>query len=206
MSLGEGFSTESKAVKSRALDVVKEVLAGAHRRVPLLRRPLGAISKAVRAMFSLKTVFRPIPSLGVVRMEYTLDAASGTLSVRVDARNADRRRCTELVVMNELGARNFRRYRDSNGVTLEDGRIETWSEVRAGEASFQDPARGVDFSLRLQPASRLFRGREVVAGRLSWAGFGYVLPAAADRFSYSVRIRREPPEAKRRSREPRNST
>jgi hypothetical protein len=191
MSLAEGFSTEKKAVDSPLLDLVKEVLAGAHRGIPLLRCPLSALSSAIRTVFSLKTVFHRTVSLGFVRVEYRIDKTLGKLTVRVDARGAARDRCTELIVMNELGARHFCRYRDSDGLSLGEAKIETWHEVRASEASFLDPARKLGFSVRRHPAGRLFRGREVVAGRLSWAGFGYVLPADTATFRYSVRIRRE---------------
>ena len=38
---------------------------------------------------------------------------------------------------------------------------------------------------------RLYRGREVVGGRLAWAGFGYSLRPGPPRFTYTLRIARD---------------
>ena len=40
------------------------------------------------------------------------------------------------------------------------------------------------------PGARLLRGREVVAGRLAWAGFGYSLRPGPPTFTYTVRMAR----------------
>ncbi len=48
---------------------------------------------------------------------------------------------TEVVVMNEQGARPFDRYRDADGATLQGGAIGTWDEVAAATASFVSSAR-----------------------------------------------------------------
>ena len=78
--------------------------------------------------------------------------------------------------MNEQGAHFFDRYTDSSGCVRQGVSIETWREVTAGDASFLDPFHGVFFSMRSAPGARLFRGRELVEGRLAWAGLAYVLP------------------------------
>jgi hypothetical protein len=189
MNLAERFSTDKTSlVKSRLLTVVKEALAAVHRGFPPLRRPLSAISAGLRAVFSLKTVFHPIDSLGTVKLTYALDRASGRLTVILDSSAVAHELCTELIVMNEQGAHHFSRYQDSDGLCLCGPRIETWSEVVASVASLQDARHGLCFSLRRLPEARLFRGREVVSGRLAWAGFGYVLPAAVQEFRYSIAV------------------
>ena len=43
-----------------------------------------------------------------------------------------------IVLMNEAGAKRFRRYEDSDGAVLLGGRIETWRRIDAERASFRD--------------------------------------------------------------------
>ena len=78
--------------------------------------------------------------------------------------------------MNEQGARCFDRYEDSDGAVLRGAGIGTWDEVGADRASFVSTGHRVAFSLAQAPGARLYRGRELVGARLSWAGFGYSLP------------------------------
>ncbi len=129
---------------------------------------------------------------GTVHVDYTVDAEIGGIRVRVDARGLNRAGATELVVMNELGANHFPLYADCEGVRLRGTEIGTWEEVNAPEASFISLRLGISFTMRRLPESRLFRGRELTPGRLSWAGFAYSLPPTAEGIEYILSVGASP--------------
>jgi hypothetical protein len=112
------------------------------------------------------------------------------VSVAVDLAGVPSGRVTEIVLMNELGAGHFDRYEDSSGASLTGAAVGTWNEVDAATASFLSSRRRLAFTLAQVPGARLLRGREAVAGRLAWAGFGYVVRPGAPRLDYDVRIER----------------
>jgi hypothetical protein len=170
------------------LNSVKELTATMHRKLPFTRRPLNAVSNLMRALLTIKTTFIPAPSAGTVLVEFGFRPGDGVLEVMVDARGLNRVGATELVMMNELGARHFPTYVDSTGLRLRGNAIGTWNEVSAREASFISPRRGVGFTVRQLPGCRLFRGRELIPGRLSWSGLAYALPPETERFRYTIRI------------------
>jgi hypothetical protein len=171
-----------------ALNAVREPLATLHRRFPALRRVLTGISNAMRAALGIRTTFEQTESRGVIRMTYRFDAAAGKVQVLMEAHDLAVEGCTELAIMNEQGAHFFDCYTDSTGCALNGASIETWQGVSAGEATFLDTRHRVFFSMKNAPGARLFRGRELIEGRLAWAGFAYVLPSDTKEFSYSIAI------------------
>ncbi|MCX9025362.1 MAG: hypothetical protein OIN85_04610 [Candidatus Methanoperedens sp.] len=90
--------------------------------------------------------------------------------------------------MNELGANHFDSYRDSNGLFLRGKAIGTWDETIADETSFIDFRDSIAFTLNRVKEARMFRGRELVEGRLAWSGLAYVLPHDIINFTYDIRI------------------
>jgi hypothetical protein len=110
------------------------------------------------------------------------------ITVRVDAGRLSTDSTDTLVIMNELGARSFPLYSDSDGLRLKDEEIGTWEEVFAIEASFRNPEIDFGFTVKRMDGSRLFRGRELIHGRLSWAGFAYVLPPEAKTMGYGIEL------------------
>ena len=92
--------------------------------------------------------------------------------------------------MNELGAHHFDRFVDSQGADLAGHEIGTWDEVTAAWASFVCRAHGVAFKLAPVEGARLYRGRELIGGRVAWSGVGYSLPPTLERFAYDVTIER----------------
>ena len=114
------------------------------------------------------------------------------LAVSLDLTGLAGRGFTEVVVMDELGARHFDRYEDSDGRVLRGDEIGTWDEVTAARASFVSTAHRVAFSVGQVEGARLFRGRELVGSRLAWTGFGYSLRPDRPAFSHELRIERRP--------------
>ena len=192
---GEG-AAGGGLVKSRALYVAKDSLAALHRRLPRLRGPLTATSAALRRRFGWTTTYEEAGFRATVPVTYTIhgdestvDGAPGRVTVTVDLTGLAGRGVSEVVVMNEQGARHFDRYEDSDGAVLRGGEIGTWDEVTAAEAAFVSVACGVRFSLGQAEGARLHRGRELIGARLAWTGFGYSL-AERRTFSYELRIER----------------
>lgn len=176
---------------SGVLHRVKDSMAALHRQVPPLRGPLSAVSAAVRRTFGLQTTFEQAEVCARFPVTYTIDAAHGSIGIAARMTGLPKD-VTEVVVMNELGARHFDRYADDDGVDLLGSEIGTWDRVAAARAAFISEAHKVKFSLSQVEDARLSRGRELVGSRLAWAGFGYSLPPARGELAYEVRIERLP--------------
>ena len=193
MNLEERIAVPGQgSLSSRRLHGMKNSLAALHRRVPQVRGLLTAASSALRWMFGWETTYEEADFDGSVKVIYAVHAEAGRVVIEVDTAGVPRDRISEVVVMNEQGARRFDRYRDSGGTCLQGDEIGTWDEVVAAEACFVSEAHGVAFTLGQVPGARLFRGREMVGARLAWAGFGYSFAPITERFSYVVRIEKDP--------------
>ncbi len=166
---------------------LKEIAAAVHRRVPLAREMVTALSNVGRAVLGIQTVFVPSQPVGKVRVDFCRES-QGEISVAVDTSGLEVGGLSEIIVMNEQGADHFCRYRDSNGRRLEGKAIGTWDRVLASQASFIDPSRGIGFGVQSVSGATLFRGREREEGRLAWAGFAFVLPPGAKSFTYRISI------------------
>lgn len=205
MDLVERLAREgTRPVQSRALYAAKDSLAALHRRFPALRRSLAATSTAVRRAFGWATTYEPTESCGTIAVTHVVRPGVGgadgggsgavetRVAVTVDLSGLTAGGVTEVVVMNELGARRFDRYDDSDGAVLRGTGIGTWDEVGAARASFVSTGHRVAFSLAQVPGARLYRGRELIGARLAWAGFGYALPPTRRSFGYELTIERTP--------------
>jgi hypothetical protein len=189
LDLVERLAHVGGIVRPRLVYAARDSLAAAHRRVPALRRPLAATSDALRRLLGWRTTYEPAGIVAAVPVTYAVRADEGVISIEADLRGVPAG-VTEVVLMNELGAGEFDRYEDSGGASLAGAAVGTWDEVPAATASFVSTGRGVAFTLAQAPRSRLLRGRGGVAGRLSWAGFGYSVHPGSPRFSYEVRVER----------------
>jgi len=193
MNLEEKLATPLRgSLRSKLLYQGKNSLAALHRRSPLLRPLLTAISNALRQALSLETVFDETAFYGVVQVAYTIDTRAERIEIDVDASGLVGEGLTEVVVMNEQGARHFDRYRDSTGALLQGVEIGSWDEVTTANASFISTAHKLAFTLAQVSGARLFRGRELTGSRLAWSGFGYTFPPGLQRISFAVSIHRLP--------------
>jgi hypothetical protein len=178
------------SVKSERVYTIKNSLAAIIRRLPRLRRLLTTASNALRRMFGWETRFEEAGFCTHVDIIYTIDSRSGIINIQVDTTDLPVDGITEVVVMNEQGARTFDLYRDASGTLLRGKEIGCWDEVNAEWASFVSESHGLAFTLRQLNGARLFRGRELVGSRLAWSGFGYSFPPTFEKISYDVRIER----------------
>lgn len=205
MNLVERLARPGSAnVGSRSLYAVKDSLAALHRRVPVLRGALTATSNALRRAGGWVTTFEETRSVATLTLTYTIDGGAGShaaesrqagrgegrVAVAVDLTGLSGNGVTEVVVMNEQGARHFDRYVDADGTTQQGARIGTWDEVTAARASFVSAADGVTFSLGQVEGARLRRGRELIGSRVAWSGFGYSFTPTLGVFGYELTIAR----------------
>lgn len=169
---------------------IKEYFSWLHREYPKLRRVLVRSSNSLRRNFGIESRFEKIACAGIVSVVNTVNTNNGTIHVGVDINNMKKEGCTEVNIMNELGANHFDRYCDSNGLFLKGNAIGTWDEIFAEEASFIDSCENIAFTLNKKKGARMFRGRELAAGRLAWSGLAYRLPGNTINFAYDMRIGR----------------
>jgi hypothetical protein len=178
------------SLTSRPLYAAKNSLAALHRRVPMLRGPLTATSNALRRSYGWVTTFEEARTVATMKLTYTVGGANGRVAVAVDLSGLPGDGVTEVVVMNEQGARYFDRYVDARGTTLRGSEIGAWDEVTAASASFVSTAHRVAFSLGQVEGAKLRRGRELIGSRVAWSGFGYSFSPTLGRFGYDLEIAR----------------
>jgi hypothetical protein len=177
-----------KRIRHELVYTIKNFMALLIRRVAFLRGILTGLSNALRKVFRWETGYEDAGVCFKVKVTYSVPAASDEMRVDVDWAGQDDGGITELVIMNEQGADHFFQYMDSSGICLRGDKIGCWDEVLAHEASFIGTENRVRFTLSQVNGARLFRGRERIGSRLAWAGFGYSVKPAAQRFSYTLKI------------------
>lgn len=178
MAVGDGV------IKNQIFCFASNMLSRIHRERPELRKSLSNLSGILRRSMDLKDAFCEISSQGSVNATYLITGSRVDVFLRFPLIAG----CTEKIVLNEQGANWFDTYVDSKGCILKGNEIGSWDEIFADEASFQDPADGLSFSLKAVAGARMFRGREIVPGRLAWSGLAYVLPPQRDELAYSISI------------------
>jgi hypothetical protein len=190
MNLVERLARRGSAnLRSRSLYAAKNSLAALHRRAPALRGPLTATSRALRRSFGWVTTFEETGPLATMRLTYTIHEGQGRVGTAVGLTELPPD-VSEVVVMNEQGARRFDRYVDAAGAALQGAAIGTWDEVGAATASFVSAADGVAFTLGQAEGARLHRGRELIGSRVAWSGFGYSFPPTLAEFGYELEVAR----------------
>lgn len=188
MNILEKAYLNEKPVRRAPLYWIHETLSKWHRKRPSLRAFLRHSGALVRRAFHIQIKFEEGASSGFVSVEYQIDAKKKTILVALDIKDLQLDGKTEVFIMNELGADHFDLYRDSDGSELKKESIGTWEEVTAREAIFTDSSREISFTLWKADEAKMFRGRELVPGKLAWSGLSYLLPRHLTKFSYLVKI------------------
>lgn len=176
-------------IRNKLLYTLKNFLAATIRHSVLLRGLLTGLSSIMRSRLGLITAYEDSGFSAEITILYTVQQETGKVEIEVDTTGLPET-ITEVMVMNEQGARNFDTYMDSSGVCLHGKEIGCWDKVRVAEARFQDKTHGVEFKLGQAEGAKLFRGRELVGSRLAWAGFGYSFPASIKKFSFELNLER----------------
>ncbi len=177
-----------RAIQSDKLHELKERFAGLYRAVPQSRGLIEYVNNMLRRTYGVCTTFTHTRSAGTVRVSYVVDRLQGTLSVRVNTSEVIQNGCTELILLNEHDAQYFDCYRDSTGLALTGKRIGAWQKTDADGVSLIDSRHQIALDMWNVPHAVMFRGRELVPGRLSWAGIAYVINPPIISFKYDIRI------------------
>ena len=141
----------------------------------------------LRRTLKVETDFVKAEPRGTITLTYT--CFPDMVRVNVDLTRLNRARCKQILFLNEQGSTFFRKYVDSDGLTLSDQNIGAWVIVKAEEASLSDFAGSLTFTLRKAKAAQLFRGWESTRGRFSWAGLSYSLSPETVAFDYVIKLR-----------------
>jgi hypothetical protein len=181
---------EGAGIESRRLYDFKNILAALIRKLPVLRRPLTSASNLIRRVFGWETLYERSEYSYKISMTYKINPLAGSLEVEMETQDICDSGITQIVVMNEQGARSFDHYKDSSGNFLKGDQIGCWDEVTAYEASFYNISHGIYFTLEQVAGARLYRGRELIGARLAWSGFGYSFSPDSQRIFYRVKIGR----------------
>ncbi|MDD1720629.1 MAG: hypothetical protein LUP95_01410, partial [Euryarchaeota archaeon] len=177
-----------KRIQNDAFYRLKEWFASLHKTVPISRDLLEYGNQALRFTWGLGTTFETAPSAGSVRVAYTFDRRQSGLHIRADASRLNKTGCSEMILLNELDGSLFDRYSDANGDRV-GKEIGTWEETDADYVTISDSRHNISLAFPSVAQSTMYRGREVVQGRLSWTGVAYVIPPRCVDFEYEITIR-----------------
>ncbi|NLF88655.1 hypothetical protein GX563_07515 [Candidatus Bathyarchaeota archaeon] len=152
-----------------------------HKGFALISTKLIELSRRI----GVATEFQKVTSIGNVTVKYSCL----TDSISIEVLSQLQRGYREVAVLNEQGASIFRKYSDTDGLTLLDTQIGAWEVVEAGEASLSHIDGSVSFSLPNHRKSRFFRGREKIDDQYSWVGFCYYLAPEVSMFQYLIKLK-----------------
>lgn len=178
------------AIDNQLLYASKNRLAALIRRLPWLRGVLTHSSNFLRSTLAWETTYEPANFATQLSLNYSVDPRAGMIEVELDDQDYKRLGITEIIMMNEQGARYFDHYLDSDGISLVGDEIGCWDQVKAAEASFIDHKHQLSFSLPQANGAELYRGRELIGKRLAWSGFGYSFPPSPDRIRYVITVKK----------------
>ena len=144
------------------------------------------IAKGLLVKFGVESTFvRTVPK-GKVIATYTIDR--NRILVKLSFNKLDRNNLQKVFILNEQGAHFFRKYSDSEGLTLDDEEIGVWDGVTAQSAKIADKQGRLGFSIKKVEGTMLRRGREMFKGCLNWIGLDYELNPEDDQFEYEIEI------------------
>jgi hypothetical protein len=144
------------------------------------------MSTDISKKLGLRTDFIGTHPLGKVIVTYQVSKSK--VNVKVDLALLERRELKGIFVLNEQGSTFFRKYSDSQGLTLIDEEIGSWRIPEARCASITDLRGGVGFRLWRNKNSALYLGREYSEGHMDWVGLDYEISPRSDNFEYQIEI------------------
>jgi hypothetical protein len=135
---------------------------------------------------SIGTTFLKAEPLGKVMVTFTIDRQR--ILVKADFSHLKRERIRGIFMLNEQGSRFFRKYVDSQEISLADEEIGAWNGINAEWASLIDPQSGFGFRLWRLGGCVLRRGREFLKDSLDWVGLDYEVRPGNAGLEYVIEI------------------
>ncbi len=157
--------------------------------------PVFDLTMRLRKILGVQTRFEIVEPKGKVVVTYICKPEG--IGVHADFSELEKVNCREILMLNEQGAASFSTFLDSRGLVLHDFQIGPWAEINAEKATFIHNENSVSFSLQNSVAADLYRGRELIKDRFSWAGLTYALKPQTKRFDYTVSLNVSPRVLKR---------
>ncbi|MHB8086033.1 MAG: hypothetical protein ACYDHZ_09415 [Dehalococcoidia bacterium] len=187
LNLVHRMSSHNKLIDTSTFYSAKEFFSWLHRKYPPLRSPLATGADAIKCIAGLQSRFEVIPTVATINTVYFV-YPDGLILVTLDLSGLPKNRRAEVIICNEMGANYFDGYEDSNGIILSGKAIGTWDEMQTARGSLTDSCHGIKFTVPRVKGARLFRGRELVPGRLAWSGLNYVLTQVPRVFTYEIKV------------------
>ncbi len=114
---------------------VSNLFAELYRRKRAFRKPILKLQRWLGRALKVKTEILTIEPIGEISITYNI--YSERVHVQCDLRGLDRGVDRRVFILNEQGSSLFRRYDDSDGLSLVDKSIGAWERVRRGKHAYQ---------------------------------------------------------------------
>ena len=140
----------------------------------------------LRRIIGIETRFDKVLPRGKVTVNY--HCCPDNIKVYADFSEVERKRCREILILNEQGATFFRNSRLNGNAVLQKRKIGPWTRVDAEKAEFFYIEKGISFSLENRDGAVMYCGWEQIRDKLSWAGITCALNPRTLVFSYNIRL------------------
>lgn len=178
---------KGKGVEDKKAYIWQEARGTIYKKVGWTQKLL-PLAKRLEDRANTIVTYERVEPLASVPVEYGQYEDSVRISVNLtEVRNLPGRK--SIYILNEQDALEFPVYIDSSGKKLEGSAIGGWVKVDVAAASFRDRLGRLAFELEQRPGAVLYRGRELIPGKLSWSGLIYdVSRYQADIFTYTIKL------------------
>lgn len=151
-----------------------------HKRLRLLQ-----INNLYKSM-GFKVNYVKVKPKGTVNVTYSIKPP--IIHIKVDFSALEKKNLQRIFVLNEQGARYFRKYSDSNDTVLCDKKIGAWNNVEAAWASITNEKGEFGFRLWKVNDAIMHVGRELLKGTFNWIGLDYEINPEKTSFEYDIEI------------------
>jgi hypothetical protein len=165
------------------LRVMLRYIAGLYQRRKGLRN---LTLKDLYMKMGIQSNFVKTPPAGKIIVTYRINR--GIVHVKADFNHLAKRNLQRIFMLNEQGAKFFRKYTDSDDIELTDKQIGAWNTIETEWASLMDMRGVFGFRLRKLENSILHRGQEFLEGSLDWVGLDYEVNPKNAVFEYDIEI------------------
>ena len=151
-----------------------------HKRLRLLQ-----INNLYKSM-GYKVNYVKVKSKGKINVTYSIKKP--IIHVKADFSALEKKNLQRIFILNEQGARYFRKYSDSNGTVLFDKKIGAWNNVEAEWASITNEKGEFGFRLWKVNDAIMHVGREFLEGTFDWVGLDYEVNPEKTSFEYDIEM------------------
>ncbi|MFW9784698.1 MAG: hypothetical protein ACFFFB_20630 [Candidatus Heimdallarchaeota archaeon] len=134
----------------------------------------------------IKSIYEKTKSIGTIPVTYIITGKK--ITIEVDLHKIERLHPQKIFVLNEQSANFFKKYIDSNKLTLKNNEFGAWDYVDAKWAILTDLNERLGYKLWRINNTILCRGRETLKNRLDWAGLDYQIKPNTKRFKYKIEL------------------